>query len=84
VVTKENVMVRISVREAKAKLSSYIAMVENGEEVAILRRGRPVAILKSVDRAAELPPMEAFRKKIRMKGLSASDTIVRMREESRY
>jgi hypothetical protein len=50
----------------------------------IVRRGKPVAILKAVEQTAHLPSMKAFREKIRVKGLSASETIIRMREESRY
>jgi|AntAceMinimDraft_9_1070365.scaffolds.fasta_scaffold00586_18 prevent-host-death family protein len=77
-------MIQTNVREAKAKLSSYLSQVEQGEEVMIVRRGKPVAILKAVEQTAHLPSMKAFREKIRVKGLSASETIIRMREESRY
>jgi len=77
-------MIQTNVREAKAKLSSYLSQVEQGEEVMIVRRGKPVAILKAVEQTAHLPSMKAFREKIRVKGPSASETIIRMREESRY
>jgi len=77
-------MIRTNVREAKAKLSFYLSQVEQGEEVMIVRRGKPVAILKAVEQTAHLPSMKAFREKMRMKGLSVSETIIRMREESRY
>ena len=77
-------MIQTNVREAKAKLSSYLSQVEQGEEVMIVRRGKPVAILKAVEQTAHLPSMKAFREKMRVKGLSASETIIRMRAESRY
>jgi len=77
-------MIQANIREAKAKLSAYISQVEQGEEVMIVRRGKPVAILKPVEQPAPLPSMKQFRKKIRLGGLSASDTIIRMREETRY
>jgi prevent-host-death family protein len=77
-------MIKTNIREAKAKLSAYLCRVEKGEEVTIVRRGKPVAILKSVEQAAPLPSMKGFREKIRLRGLSASETIIRMREESRY
>ena len=77
-------MIRTNVREAKAKLSSYLSQVEQGEEVMIVRRGKPVAILKAVEQTAHLPSMKAFRETLRVKGPSASETIIRMREESRY
>jgi len=77
-------MIQTNVREAKAKLSSYLSQVEQGEEVMIVRRGKPVAILKAVEQTAHLPSMKAFREKMRVKVPSASETIIRMREESRY
>jgi prevent-host-death family protein len=77
-------MIQSNIREAKAKLSSYLSQVEQGEEVMIVRRGKPVAIMKAVERTAQLPSMKAFREKMRVKGLSASEAIIRMREESRY
>ena len=77
-------MIKSNIRETKAKLSSYLSQVEQGEEVMIVRRGKPVAVLKAVKQTAQLPSMKAFREKMRVKGLSASETIIRMREESRY
>ena len=77
-------MIQSNIRETKAKLSSYLSQVEQGEEVMIVRRGKPVAVLKAVKQTAQLPSMKAFREKMRVKGLSASETIIRMREESRY
>ena len=77
-------MIKTNIREAKAKLSAYLSQVEQGEEVMIVRRGKPVAMLKPVQEAAALPSMKSFREKIRLKGLPASQAIIRMREESRY
>ncbi len=77
-------MIEANIREAKAKLSAYLSHVEQGEEVLIVRRGKPVAMLKSVKKAATLPSMKGFREKIRLRGLPASEAIIRMREESRY
>ena len=77
-------MIQTNVREAKARLSEYLSQVEQGEEVIILRRGRPVAVLKRVDKPAPLPAMDSFRKKIKLKGASPSETLLKMRDESRY
>jgi len=77
-------MIQANVREAKAKLSSYLARVEQGEEVVILRRGRPVAVLKPVERPTRLPSLKGFRQEVKVKGLSASQTLIRTREESRF
>ncbi len=43
-----------------------------------------MAILKAVEQTAQLPSMKAFREKMRVKGPSASEAIIRMREESGY
>jgi prevent-host-death family protein len=77
-------MIQANVREAKARLSSYLAKVEQGEEVVILRRGRPVAVLKPLEQPTRLPSLQEFRRKVKVKGLSASETLIRMRRESRY
>ena len=77
-------MIQVNVREAKAKLSAYFTKVQQGEEVLILRRGSPVAILKPVEEPAPLPSLKDFRAGIKVGGLSASETIIRMRQESRY
>jgi len=77
-------MIQTNIRKAKAKLSAYLSQVEQGEEVMIVKRGKPVAMLKPVEQAAALPSMKSFRQKIRLRGLPASHAIIRMREESRY
>ncbi len=77
-------MIETNIREVKAKLSAYLSHVEQGEEVMIVRRGKPVAMLKPVKKAAALPSMKGFREKLRLRGLPASQTIIKMREESRY
>jgi prevent-host-death family protein len=44
-------MREFGVLEAKARLSELIAAAEKGEEIFILRRGRPVARLVAADHA---------------------------------
>ncbi|NJD19265.1 MAG: type II toxin-antitoxin system Phd/YefM family antitoxin [Gemmatimonadetes bacterium] len=41
-------MIRINIYEAKARLSEYLARVEEGETVVICRRNVPVAELRGV------------------------------------
>lgn len=77
-------MTQVNVREVKAKLSAYLSLVEQGEEVTILRRGKPVAVLKPVEDPSPLPSLKDFRDDIRIRGLSASETIIKMREEAKY
>jgi prevent-host-death family protein len=45
---KEGAMIAVGVRELKARLSSYIEIARNGEEVVVTARGREVAILVPV------------------------------------
>ena len=44
-------MKKVNVFEVKAKLSEYLDMVENGEQVVICRRNRPIAELRAVGTA---------------------------------
>ena len=48
-------MRNVSVAEAKNHLSELIARVEAGEEVAVTRRGKPVARLVAMDDRATAP-----------------------------
>jgi prevent-host-death family protein len=41
--TGELAMIAISLAEAKNRLSELLVKVENGEEISVTRRGRPVA-----------------------------------------
>ena len=68
-------MIEANVREAKAELSSYLARVEQGEEVAILRRGGPMAVLKPLEAAVvRLLTFKECRRKVKLTGLAASQT----------
>ena len=63
-------MIKVNVYEAKAKLSEFLAAVEQGETVVVCRRNLPIAEIRPVyetrtqprplglapDRGAELPP----------------------------
>ncbi|RLB88350.1 MAG: type II toxin-antitoxin system Phd/YefM family antitoxin [Deltaproteobacteria bacterium] len=77
-------MIKSNIREVKAKLSAYLSRVEQGEKIMIVRRGKSVAILEPAEHAVPLPSLKEFRQQISMKGLPASETIIRMRKESRY
>jgi prevent-host-death family protein len=47
--------------EAKAKLSNLVDRAEAGEEVTILRRGRPVAKIVPLERPRKPLDLEALR-----------------------
>jgi prevent-host-death family protein len=62
-------METVNLSDAKAQLSELVARAENGEEVTILRRGRPAAKLVPVDqprRPLDLEALRALRAKMPM------------------
>lgn len=80
-------MRRVSVAEAKARLSALLDAVERGEEVEITRRGRPIA------KVSPLPPprrpldLEAIRRhlaSLRCQVEDSESAIRRTRDEDRY
>ncbi len=79
-------MTTCTVAEAKAHLSELLARVENGEELVITRRGRPVANLSPI-RPAKRPPdwqaIRAFRESLPAMDTSANDLVREMRD-ARY
>ena len=43
----------VGVRELKNRLTHYLGAVKDGEQVVVTDRGRPVAILHSLDKVEE-------------------------------
>ncbi len=74
-----------TVAEAKAHLSELLARVENGEELVITRRGRPVAQLSPI-RPVKIPPdwkaIRAFRESMPATKTSAADLVREMRDDA--
>ncbi|VAX35615.1 hypothetical protein MNBD_UNCLBAC01-1924 [hydrothermal vent metagenome] len=78
-------MVKINVKEARSQFSSLLDIVQEGDEVIILRRGKPVARLVSLESKAKvLPSLKDFRTSIRSKGKGLSQGVIQGREEERY
>jgi len=76
----EVVAAKVGVRELKARLSAYLAAVEQGKEVIVTDRGRPVARIVPVD--AE---WEAHRARMIAEGrLVPARSKVRWVPEPRY
>ncbi len=48
-------MITINIHEAKAKLSEYLAAVENGETVIVCRRNVPIAEIRPVASRCKQP-----------------------------
>jgi prevent-host-death family protein len=51
-------MQQVGIRELKNRLTHYLLEVRNGENVVVTDRGRPVAILHSLDKIEEDAGME--------------------------
>ena len=50
-------MIKANIHEIKARLSSYVAMAESGEQVVICRRNLPVARICPVEAAEVRAPV---------------------------
>lgn len=78
---------KVGVAEAKAKLSDLLDAVEQGEDLVITRRGRPVAQVTPIDRPLkqlDLDALRAFREKQPEQKVSAGEFIRWMRDTDRY
>ena len=77
-------MSKVSVKEARNRISELLDRVEGGEEVTIQRRGKAIAKLIPLGRATKrLPDLSEFRAKIRIKG-SLTEALYKERRGSRY
>jgi prevent-host-death family protein len=75
----------ISVKEARAKFSSLLNQVRDGDEVIIRRRGKEIArLLPPSGEGKRLPSLSDFRRSIRLKGEPLSAAIRKGRKEERY
>jgi len=73
-------VVQVTAAEAKARLSSLLDAVENGQSVVITRRGKAIAEL--VPRRLErdlLPQLRALRNSLPEQSSTAVETIKTMR-----
>lgn len=78
-------MQRINVRETREKLSALLDAVETGEEIVILRHGRPVARLTSPEAGTvRFPDRSGLRASLPASRESAAETVRNLRDEERY
>ena len=78
-------MKEVSVRDAREQLSSILKAVERGEEVCILRRGRPVA--RVVSPMGDPPAFRSradLRQSLPAMRETAVDTVRTLRDSARY
>ena len=77
-------METVSVAETKAHLSELLTRVESGEEIVISRRGKPVACLSAVNKSRKaITSLADFRRGLPHQNISASEVLLRLREDSR-
>lgn len=75
----------ISAKEARAKFSSLLNRVKDGDEVVIRRRGKEIArLLPPSGEGKRLPSLSDFRRSIRQKGEPLSSAVRKGRKEARY
>jgi antitoxin (DNA-binding transcriptional repressor) of toxin-antitoxin stability system len=77
---------KISAREARERFSELLARAARGEEILILRRGKPVARLGRVQAGAQLgrlPDLSEFRASIHTQS-PLSEALLAARREARY
>ena len=78
-------MTEVSVKDARANFRAWLGRAEAGEEIVITRRGKEVARLVPPRREPKrFPDLTEFRKSIELRGEPLSETVMRLRRESRY
>lgn len=75
-------MIEVSVKEARQRFRELLDRVEQGEEIIVLRRGRPTALLCPLQRKAKrLPPLDNFRNAIGRAGTPSATLLRKERDE---
>lgn len=77
-------MVQMNLSEAKARFSEVIRHAEAGEDVVLLRNGKPCAKVTAADRPRkplDLEKIRAFRSAMPMSDVDSVDLI---RQDARY
>jgi prevent-host-death family protein len=80
-------VIRVSLADAKARLSELVERAAAGEAVCITRRGKPVAQITAVDaprKRIDVAALRAMTDAMPVQRETARDFIRRMRDEDRY
>ena len=80
-------MTDVNLADAKARLSELVARAEAGEEVRILRRGKPVAVLSAAikpRKPIDLAALQALTQGQTEQAISAGEFVRAMRDSDRY
>ena len=77
-------MTEINVRDARRNLKALLDRAVAGEEIVLLRRGRPVArLLPPETERRRLPSLAAFRASVYLGGRPLSREVAQARGEGR-
>ena len=79
-------MKKVSVREARERLSHLLDSVALGQDIAIIRRGRPVARLTAVRKSGwpGFPDRSALRGSLSKSARGAADSVRKLRDSERF
>ncbi len=78
-------MVRVSVTDLRKRFGYWLDRAEAGEEIVITRRGKEIARLVPPRRVPKtFPDLTEFRKSTRLPGESPLESLLKLREETRY
>lgn len=78
-------MESISVREAREQISRILDRVQAGEDVLILRRGKPVAkLVRPAPAKVEFQPRASLRDELPPMAESAEVAVRQLRETERF
>ena len=78
-------MKNMSVREFRQNLSEVIDAAQRGEPTVITRRGKPVAKVSNPDvqELKPFPDLTEFGKRIKIRGESIVETLIKERRKAR-
>ncbi|HEY0927060.1 type II toxin-antitoxin system prevent-host-death family antitoxin [Brevundimonas sp.] len=74
----------INLAEAKARLSELVDLAQQGGEVQIMKRGKPVARLVPIKPAKSRIAIEDLRAATEGQAMGDGDSLRRMRDDYRY
>lgn len=78
-------MAEVNVKDARNNFRAYLDRAEAGEEIIITRRGKEVARIVPPRREPKtFPDLTEFRKSSRLPGESPLESLLKLREETRY
>lgn len=74
-----------NVSEVREKLADLLTAVENGEEIIIMRRDRPVARITAISQSiTPFPDRSQLRQTVPPMQASAAQTVRELRDAERY